>query len=123
LIRVRCVWGALAATAWWTSGCSEQSAFPNQIPDIVAALGKFHTALSERDRVRFDSVCADRELYNELVAVLGDDSLAVLSRRIHNPIDSAHVMMTVALVRRQIDISWNCSCTGKGDAIGSWRIA
>jgi len=85
---------AVSLAPW--SGCSQEASFPNQIPDIVHSLGVFHTALSVRDRVTFDSVCTDRELYDELVTVLQADSLAVLSRRIHNPIDSAHVVMTVA---------------------------
>lgn len=83
------------------SGCAEEASFPNQIPDIVHSLGVFHTALSDRDRAKFDSVCADRELYDELVSVLQSDSLAVLTRRIHNPIDSAHVIMTVAAFDRE----------------------
>ena len=41
-------------------------------------------------------MCSDRELYNELLSFLNTDSLAVLTRQIHNPIDSADVIMTVA---------------------------
>lgn len=78
------------------SGCAQEKTFPDQIPDIVATLGTFHSSLSNLDRARFDSVCTDRELYDELRSVLGGDSLAVLSRRIHNPVDSANVVMTVA---------------------------
>lgn len=86
-----------AATSWLAlAGCSDKAKFPDQIPGIVATLGIFHTSFSARDRIGFDSVCSDRELFDELVTVLGPDSLAVLTRRIHNPIDSAYIIMTVA---------------------------
>ena len=77
-------------------GCGKPEPFPDQIPAIVSSLGQFHSSWSQRDRVRFDSVCTDRELYDELASVWGEDSLAVLTRRIHNPIDSAYIEMTVA---------------------------
>lgn len=89
---------ALALVAY--AGCAKKAEFPNQIPAIVATLGQVHSAWTERARVRFDSVCTDRELYDVLTTVFGDDSLAVLGRRIHNPVDSADVVMTVGRFHR-----------------------
>jgi hypothetical protein len=81
-------------------GCKKEESFPNQIPAVVATLGQFHESWSNRQRAVFDSVCTDRELYDALVNALGEDSLAVLSRRIHNPIDSADVVMTVGRYKK-----------------------
>lgn len=91
-------WPRACAAIWCAlvlAGCAEEATFPNQIPEVVASLGRFHEAWSRRDPAAFDSVCADRELYPALLAVFEADSLAVLTRRIHNPIDSAAVVMTV----------------------------
>ena len=96
-MRRRCVLSSVCAILLALPlACREEEKFPDQIPAIVATLGQFHTSLSQLDRVRFDSVCSDRELYNELVSLLKVDSLAVLTRQIHNPVDSADVIMTVA---------------------------
>ena len=82
-----------------TIGCTDQEpAFPDQVPAIVNTLGIFHSAILSRSPDLMDSVSQDPELYGDLTFVLNDDSLAVLTRRIHNPIDSAHVIMTVASV-------------------------
>ena len=84
-------------------GCAEEAPFPDQIPAVVATLGQFHESWSQRQRAPFDSVCTDRELYDVLMNAFEDDSLAVLSRRIHNPIDSADVVMTVGRYSRDVD--------------------
>jgi hypothetical protein len=82
-------------------GCEEEELpFPDQIGDIVKSLGEFHKAILDRDEPRLAAVCEDPELYGELVYVLGDDSLAVASRRITNPIDSGHITMMVSSVDR-----------------------
>lgn len=91
---------AALGTGLLASGCKKEESFPNQIPAVVATLKQFHESWSNRQRAAFDSVCTDRELYDALVNALGDDSLAVLSRRIHNPIDSADVVMTVGRYKR-----------------------
>ena len=95
--QIRRLFVVLAALAL-VSGCEEEASFPDQIPGIVNTLGIFHTAILSRSVDLLDSVSRDREVYEELIHVFGDDSLAVLTRRIHNPIDSAHVVMTVASV-------------------------
>jgi len=79
-----------------TSCIEKEKKFPNQIPDIKAALGTLLRAVSLRDPRVLDSISTDDRLYGDVVYMLGNDSLAVLSRRIQNPIDSAHVIMTVA---------------------------
>jgi hypothetical protein len=79
-------------------GCEKEAAFPDQIPGIVNTLGIFHTAMLSQSVDLLDSVSRDREIYADLSHVFGGDSLAVLTRRIHNPIDSAHVIMTVETV-------------------------
>jgi len=84
-------------------GCAEEAPFPDQIPAVVATLGQFHESWSQRQRAPFDSVCTDRELYDVLMNAFEGDSLAVLSRRIHNPIDSADVVMTVGRYSRDVD--------------------
>ena len=91
--------GLCALCAAW--GCSKEAPFPDQIPTVVATLGQFHESWSEKQRAPFDSVCTDRELYDALADAFEDDSLAVLSRRIHNPIDSADVVMTVGRYSRE----------------------
>jgi hypothetical protein len=77
------------------SSCAKKEEFPNQIDDVKVSLGVFQQAITERHRALLDSVSTDAQLYDDLTHVLGNDSLAVLSRRIQNPIDSAHVIMTV----------------------------
>jgi hypothetical protein len=77
------------------SCANKKEEFPNQIDDVKASLGVFQNAISGRNRALLDSVSTDAQLYDELTYVLGSDSIAVLSRRIQNPIDSAHVIMTV----------------------------
>jgi hypothetical protein len=93
----RCLITVLAAL-FLLPGCEEEAAFPDQIPGIVNTLSIFHSAMLTRSADLLDSVSRDREIYEELTHVFGNDSLAVLTRRIHNPVDSAHVVMTVASV-------------------------
>lgn len=87
---------ALVLLLFALPSCAKKEEFPNQITDVKASLGVFQRAISERNRALLDSVSTDAQLYDELTYILGSDSLAVLSRRIQNPIDSAHVIMTVA---------------------------
>ena len=92
-----CLVGALVVL----SGCAgEEEEFPDQIPAIKSALGVWYNAILDRDRASLDSICSDAQLYDELVFILGEDSLTILTRRIQNPIDSAHVTMTVAAIDR-----------------------
>lgn len=86
----------LCAVAVLVSACAEEEEFPNHIPNVKASVGIFQQAIALRNPQFLDSVCTDRELYGDLINVLGDDSMAVLGRQIRNPIDSAHVLMTVA---------------------------
>ena len=80
-------------------GCQQaEQKFPDQIPAIVQSLNVFHMGILNHSPGSLDSVSVDPELYAALMNVLGDDSLAILTRRIHNPIDSAHIYMTVAAV-------------------------
>lgn len=94
--RKRCLIVLTLAASMLLAGCEKEEEFPNQIPDVKAALGVFQQAISSRNALLLDSVSTDTELYGELINVLGDDSMAVLSRRIENPIDSARVIMTIA---------------------------
>jgi len=94
-----CLGGAILMFA----GCAgEEEEFPDQIPAIKSSLGIWYRAVLDRDRALLDSVSTDPELYDELLHVLGEDSLAILTRRIQNPIDSAHVTMTVAAIDRSV---------------------
>lgn len=87
-------------------GCEEEEEpFPDQIPGIVASLGTFYNSIIARDEAGLNRVCSDRELYADLVYVLGRDSLAVVSRRIKNPIDSAHVTLTFSAIVPEADTS------------------
>jgi hypothetical protein len=86
----------VAALGFATSCTEKEKAFPDQIPDIKAALGTLLRAVSLRDPAILDSISTDDRLYGDVVYMLGTDSLTVLSRRIQNPIDSAHVIMTIA---------------------------
>jgi hypothetical protein len=83
------------------SGCeTEVEEFPDQIPSIVQTLGVCYRAVLASDPDLLATVSTDLELYADLKHVLGSDSLAILTRRITNPIDSAHVTMNVAAVER-----------------------
>jgi len=84
------------ATAIALSCVQPDEKFPDQIPDVKVALGTLLRAIAVRDSTVLDSVCTDHRLYGDVVYILGPDSLAVLARRIQNPIDSAHVIMTIA---------------------------
>ncbi len=87
-------------------GCEEEEeSFPDQIPGIVESLGTFYNAIIARDEAGLNLVCSDRELYADLVYVLGRDSIAVLSRRIQNPVDSAHITLTLSAIASGADTS------------------
>lgn len=87
-------------------GCEEEEEpFPDQIPDIVQSLGTFYNAIVARDEAGLSQVCSDVELYGDLVYVLGRDSIAVVSRRIQNPIDSAHITLTLSAIAPGADTS------------------
>ena len=87
-------------------GCEEEEEpFPDQIPDIVQSLGTFYNAIVARDEAGLSQVCSDVELYGDLVYVLGRDSIAVVSRRIKNPIDSAHITLTLSAIAPGVDTS------------------
>lgn len=88
------------------AGCEEEEEpFPDQIPGIVGSLGKFYEAIIARDEAGLGRVCSDAELYGDLVYVFGRDSMAVVSRRIQNPVDSAHVTMTLSAIAPEADTS------------------
>lgn len=95
---VRLAWALCSLGVLWS--CVKEAPFPDQIPAVVATLGQFHESWSLRARAPFDSVCTDPVLFDALNNAFEGDSLAVLSRRIHNPIDSADVVMTVARYNR-----------------------
>lgn len=86
----------LAAVAITISCAKREEKFPDQIPAVKEAIGSFLRAVSLRDKIVLDSITTDDRLYGDVVYILGSDSLSVLSRRIQNPIDSAHVIMTIA---------------------------
>ena len=91
----------IVTSALMVTACEEEETkFPHQIADITRTVGQFYSGLDQRDRARFDSAVTDPVLYDELVHVLGDDSLAVLTRRIYNPVDSAHIVMIVEAIAR-----------------------
>jgi hypothetical protein len=87
---------ALLAAGSLASCEPKEDKFPDQIPDVKVALGTLLRSVSARNPQVLDSISTDLELYGDLVFMLGPDSLAVISRRIQNPVDSAHVIMTVA---------------------------
>jgi hypothetical protein len=91
---------ALALGAGITGCQNGEQEFPDQIPAIKASLGVLYSAVNTGKRAPLDSLSRDAELYDALLHVMAGDSLAILSRRIQNPIDSAHVIMTVATVER-----------------------
>jgi hypothetical protein len=94
---------ASALCAWGVApGCAEEADFQIRFQPWWRRSG-ISRVVVQRRRAAFDSVCTDRELYEALVYALEDDSLAVLSRRIHNPIDSADVVMTVGRYSRDVD--------------------
>ena len=87
-------------------GCEEEEEpFPDQIPGIVESLGTFYNAIVARDESGLSQVCSDVELYGALVYVLGRDSIEVVSRRIQNPIDSAHITLMLSAIASGADTS------------------
>lgn len=98
LLRTVSVFTVGLAVLGLTLSCAQrEEKFPNQIPDVKVAIGTFLRAISMRDSTVLDSICTDDRLFGDVLYVLGPDSLALLSRRIQNPIDSAHVTMTIAV--------------------------
>lgn len=93
--QLRLTLGALIFLSVMLVACAEEEEFPNDIPAVKATVGMLRQAVDTRTPADLDSICTDRELYGDLVNILGDDSLAVHGWRIQNPIDSAHVIMTV----------------------------
>jgi hypothetical protein len=91
---------ALALSAG-LGGCeTAEQEFPDQIPGIKQSLGVFYQAVLTGRRAPLDSISHDTQVFDAVRHVMAGDSLAILSRRIHNPIDSAHIVMTVATVTR-----------------------
>jgi hypothetical protein len=83
------------------TGCEPaEQEFPDQIPAIKQSLGVLYQAVLADQRPPLDSISRDAQLFDAVRHVMAGDSLAILSRRIHNPIDSAHIIMTVATVVR-----------------------